>query len=102
MCDMYDRYDYTSVNNTDYIRVSTPTAGLVSTHRKYSDTPLCVRVAECAGPVSSTSHWRSGIDVCSGRTSMWAFQVYLLCLVYLLLECGDGIGTVGFATVSCA
>ncbi len=25
--------------------------------------------------------------------------MYLLCLVYLLLECGDGIGTVGFTTV---
>ena len=70
--------------------------------------PLC---AGPARPVSSTSRWRGGTDACSGRTSRWAcraFQVFLLCLVYLLLNVGTllplnlfltkipyGIGTVG-------
>ena len=59
--------------------------------------PLC---AGPARPVSSTSRWRGGTGACSGRTNRWAcraFQVFLLCLVYLLLECGDTVGAQSFS-----
>jgi hypothetical protein len=55
----------------------------------------------CAGPTSNTSRWCGGTGACSGRTSRWAcraFQVFLLCLVYLLLEGGDALDAQSFLT----